>query len=165
MLKHNWPTKKLGEVCDFQNGLWTGKKTPLVETSVVRNTNYRNGGRLDLSDVARIKVEYRQLLNKLLKKGDLILERSGGGPTQPVGRVAFFDADGEFSYSNFTTRIRPMNPSELNSRYLWRYLNYIYTAGITEKMQKQTTGIRNLNYKEYKELTVPVPPFEEQKEL
>lgn len=162
----NWPTKKLGEVCDFKNGLWAGKKPPYVLTKVIRNTNFKsNDGTLNLNDVAEIEVEKKQLNERLLGGGDLILERSGGGPTQPVGRVVYFDAEGRFSFSNFTSRIRIKNSKELDSKYLWRYLNLLYISGVTEKMQKQTTGIRNLIFSEYKELQVPLPPVEEQRKI
>ena len=161
-----YPTKKLGEVCDFKNGLWTGKKAPFVLTKVIRNTNFKNNdGTLNFNDVAEIEVEEKQLRDRLLGEGDLILERSGGGPTQPVGRVVYFDNEGEFSFSNFTSRIQVKNPKELDSKYLWRYLNLLYVSGVTEKMQKQTTGIRNLNFSEYKELKIPLPPMGEQRKI
>ena len=161
-----WPNRKLEEVCAFQNGLWTGKRPPFVTAKVIRNTNFKNNdGTLNLGDVAEIEVEKKQLKNRLLEKGDLILERSGGGPTQPVGRVVYFDAGGKFSFSNFTTRIRVRNSKELDSVYLWRYLNLLYLSGVTEKMQKQTTGIRNLNFSEYKNLEIPLPPIAEQRKI
>jgi len=161
-----WPNRKLEEVCAFQNGLWTGKRPPFVTAKVIRNTNFKNNdGTLNFGDVAEIEVEKKQLKNRLLEKGDLILERSGGGPTQPVGRVVYFDAGGKFSFSNFTTRIRVRNSKELDSVYLWRYLNLLYLSGVTEKMQKQTTGIRNLNFSEYKNLEIPLPPIAEQRKI
>lgn len=161
----SWPTKKLGEICDFQNGLWKGKKPPFKEVKVLRNTNFRNDGYLDLNNVAEIEVEKNQLADRILQKGDLILERSGGGPTQPVGRVVYFDADGEFSFSNFTTRIRVKKTKGLYAKYLWWYLNQLYISGATETMQKQTTGIRNLNFSEYKNIEIPLPPLSEQKQI
>jgi len=163
--KEGWPTKKLGEICSFQNGLWKGKKPPFRVVKVLRNTNFLNSGYLDLTNVAEIKVEERQLTSRLLQKGDLILERSGGGPTQPVGRVVYFDTDGEYSFSNFTTRIRVNEQKQINPVYLWRYLNYLYISGQTEKLQKQTTGIRNLIFSEYKSLQIPLPPLSEQKQI
>src|SRR3989344_2010023 len=161
-----WPNRQLEEVCAFQNGLWTGKRPPFVTAKVIRNTNFKNNdGTLNLGDVAEIEVEEKQLQARLLEKGDLILERSGGGPTQPVGRVVYFDAGGKFSFSNFTTRIRVRNSKELDRVYLWRYLNLLYLSGVTEKMQKQTTGIRNLNFPEYKNLEILLPPIAEQKKI
>lgn len=180
-MKTNWPTnpssristnsvhygtKKLGEVCDFRNGLWNGKKPPFVMAKVIRNTNFKNNdGTINFDDVAEIEVEEKQLSDRLLKQGDIILERSGGGPTQPVGRVVYFNTDGEFSFSNFTSLVRVLNSKELDSEYLWRYLNFLYISGITEKIQKQTTGIRNLNFSDYKELEIPIPPLSEQKRI
>lgn len=160
-----YPTKKFEDLVDFQNGLWTAKKKPSRIAKVVRNTNFRNGGRFDFSDVAEIEVEERQLASRLLEPGDLLLERSGGGPTQPVGRVMFFDGEGEFSFSNFTTRIRTKSADKLDPIYLWRYLNYLYDSGFTERLQKQTTGIRNLIFSEYKEIQIPLPPVEDQSKI
>ena len=102
----SWPTKELREICNFQNGLWKGKQPPFVKIPVLRNTNFRNDGALDFSNVAKIEVEKRQLDSRRLEKGDILLERSGGGPIQPVGRVAFFDRSDLFGFSNFVTRIR-----------------------------------------------------------
>ncbi len=163
--KEGWPMKKLGEICNFQNGLWKGKKPPFKVVKVLRNTNFLNSGHLDLTNVAEIKVEERQLASRLLQRGDLILERSGGGPTQPVGRVVYFDTAGEYSFSNFTTRIRVNNSSQVDPIYLWRYLNYLYISGQTEKLQKQTTGIRNLIFSEYKDLQISLPLVSKQKQI
>ncbi|MDX9856122.1 MAG: restriction endonuclease subunit S [Candidatus Moranbacteria bacterium] len=166
-MKNNWPIKKLEEICDFQGGLWTGKKPPFIDVKVIRNTNFKNNdGTLNFDDVAEIKVEKKQLQNRLLQKGDIILERSGGGPTQPVGRVVYFEDNNEkYSFSNFTTRIRIKEGIKLNSEYLWFFLNFFYISGKTEHMQKKTTGIRNLTFAEYKKIEIPLPPLSEQKKI
>jgi type I restriction enzyme S subunit len=162
--KTNCPIKKIEEVCDFQNGLWTGKKPPFFVVKVIRNTNFKNNdGTLNYDSVAEIEVEKKQLESRLLQKGDIILERSGGGPDQPVGRVAYFDNDDEFSFSNFTTRIRSIK--NIDSKYLWLFLNFFYKSGKTEVMQKKTTGIRNLIFSEYKNIEIPLPPLPEQKKI
>ena len=83
-------TKTLGEVCEFHSGLWKGKKPPYVHVGVIRNTNFTKDGRLDEDDIAFLDVELKQFDNKKLKFGDIILEKSGGGPKQPVGRVIIF---------------------------------------------------------------------------
>ena len=95
---------------DFGNGLWTGKKPPFKTVTVIRNTNFTDSGRIDYSNVAVLEVEKKQFDQRKLIKGDIIIERSGGGPKQPVGRVVYFDKDiGDFSFSNFTSRIRVIN--------------------------------------------------------
>lgn len=161
----NWQTKKLEKLVDFIGGLWVGKNEPFIKVNVLRNTNFRNTGLLNFDNVARIDVEERQLSSRTLERGDIILEKSGGGPDQPVGRVAYFDTDGTYSYSNFTCCIRILNKLEIDSKYLWYFLYSQYSFGATEKMQKQTTGIRNLIMPEYKNLEIPLPPLKTQKEI
>jgi len=162
-MKINWQTKKLGEVCDFYNGLWKSKKPSYIEVGVIRNTNFTKDGSLDYSDIAYLDVEKRQFENRKLIYGDIILEKSGGGPKQPVGRVVIFDKkDGEFSFSNFTSAIRVKNSMELDFNFLHKFLFFSYISGITEKMQSHSTGIRNLDSKLYKNIEIPLPPLLEQ---
>src|SRR5712692_5552872 len=91
----HWKVVKLSneQLFAFENGIWTGKQLPFIDCPIIRNTNFTDNGTLNLMDVAVISIEQRQLEKKRLIKGDIIIERSGGGPTQPVGRVAFFDLD------------------------------------------------------------------------
>ena len=46
-----WEVKTLVEVCEFGNGLWTGKKPPFIEVGVIRNTNFTKDCELDDSDI------------------------------------------------------------------------------------------------------------------
>jgi type I restriction enzyme S subunit len=57
---------------------------------VLRSTNLRKDGGLDFTDIAVRCFPASKLEQKCLKSGDILLERSGGGPKQPVGRVALF---------------------------------------------------------------------------
>ena len=165
-MREDWKTAALADVCDFFNGLWKGKKPPLVEADVIRMTNFAEDGTLDYSDVAHLDVEARQFEKRRLQFGDIILEKSGGGPRQPVGRVALFDRkDGDFSFSNFTSAIRVRNQQELDCRYLHRFLHWTYLSGVTEGMQSHSTGIRNLNGAAYKCIRIPLPPFAEQRRI
>ena len=75
---------------EFLNGLWTGKKPPFQKIGVIRNTNFTNSGIIDYTDVAYLDVEVKAFEKRKLYPGDIIVERSGGGPKQPVGRVVFF---------------------------------------------------------------------------
>lgn len=159
----NWQTKKLGEVCDFLSGLWKGKIPPYIKVGVIRNTNITKDGKLDDTNIAYLYVEKKQFENRKLLYGDIILEKSGGGPKQPVGRVIIFNKrEEEFSFSNFTTAIRIKNKKVLDFNFLHKFLFLSYISGITESMQSHSTGIRNLDSKSYKNIEIPLPPFGEQ---
>jgi type I restriction enzyme S subunit len=149
--------KKLNDVCDFINGLWTGKNPPFINVSVIRNTNFHKSGNLNFENIAELDVEVKQFKTRQLKYGDIILEKSGGGPKQPVGRVCVFEKDnGLYSLSNFTSAIRIKNSKELDYKYLHYFLLNLYVTGKTEKIQTNSTGIRNLQLSLYKEFLVPV---------
>jgi type I restriction enzyme M protein len=47
-----WPMVRLGEVCEFQSGLWKSEKEPLKTIKILRNTNFSKDGRLNLSDIS-----------------------------------------------------------------------------------------------------------------
>ena len=167
----NWNATKI-PVADSKhfetlNGLWTGKKKPFVEAGVIRNTNFTPSGVIDYSNVAYLQVEERQLSKRRLEAGDVILERSGGGPKQPVGRVVFFDReDGDFSFSNFTSAVRVKDKATFDPQFVFYGLMELYQSGQTEDIQRRTTGIRNLDFTAYKERArFPKIPLPEQKKI
>jgi len=166
VMKNGWRTKTLEDACQFSNGLWKGEKPPFVNVGVIRNTNFTKEGTLDDSDIAYLDVEAKKLENRRLQFGDIILEKSGGGPKQPVGRVALFDKeDGDFSFSNFTAALRVLDPHELDFRFLHKFLYWTYLSGVTEGMQTHSTGIRNLNGDAYKAIKITFPPLPEQRRI
>lgn len=164
--KSKWEVKKLGEVCDIINGLWKGKKAPFIKVGVIRNTNFTKDCQLDLRDVAYLDVEQKQFQKRKLKKNDIIIEKSGGGPKQPVGRAVLFKEDyGDYSFSNFTSTLRIINSMVLQACYLHKFLYYFYVKGGTVDMQNHLTGIHNLDFKQYKMISIPVPSLPEQQAI
>ena len=165
-MKAGWKTKPLEEACQFSNGLWKGEKPPFLNVGVIRNTNFTKEGALDDSDIAYLDVEAKKLAKRRLQFGDIILEKSGGGPKQPVGRVALFDKeDGDYSFSNFTAALRVLDPRELDFRFLHRFLHWTYLSGVTEGMQSHSTGIRNLDGDAYKAIKISFPRLPEQRRI
>jgi len=159
----DWKSKPLGDVTQFINGLWKGEEPPFVHVGVIRNTNFTKEGALDDRDIAYLDVETKKFQKRRLQFGDLILEKSGGGPKQPVGRVVLFDkTEGDFSFSNFTAAIRVLDQSALDPRFLHKYLHWVYVSGRTEALQSHSTGIRNLNGDAYKAIEVAYPSLPEQ---
>lgn len=159
--------KPIDKLATFQSGLWKGKKGLLQKTKVLRNTNFKlNNGFLDYSDVAEIEVEKTQFATRTLQYGDIILEKSGGSDTQAIGRVVLFDkTDNEtYSYSNFCSRIRVQDDSQLNPIYLWIILHNFYCKGGTIPLQN---GIRllNIDMDGYSNIKIPIPPIDVQKQI
>jgi len=165
-MKEGWEYKKLGEVTTTINGLWTGKKPPFINIAVIRNTNFTKDCKLDLSDVAYLDVEEKHYATRKLILGDIIIEKSGGSDKQPVGRPVLFDIpNGDYSFSNFTSTIRIKDQGKLTPEFLHYALYTAYIRGETLKMQSKTTGIRNLDFKAYNRLLIPIPLISEQQQI
>lgn len=166
LVQWNYTTLANEDLFEYLNGLWKGKKPSYINVKVLRNTNFNNDGTLSFDDVAELPVEQKQFITRKLVAGDILLERSGGGPKQPVGRVVYFGLpDENYSFSNFTTCIRVKKNSPLDSKFLLYYLLCFYNQGKTGELQQRTTGIRNLNFTDYKKTKVPIPLGEEQKTI
>jgi type I restriction enzyme S subunit len=90
-----------------------------------------------------------------LQPGDLVLEKSGGGADQPVGRSVLFDLDVPAICSNFATRLRPL--AETDPRFLTYLMAAAYSRGVTAFLAKQTTGIANLDVGAYMATSWRVP--------
>lgn len=154
----------LADLLDFSDsGVW-GADDPETGISVLRSTNFRSDGTLSFVNLAYRAVDPAKRASKKLAPGDLLLEKSGGGPAQPVGRVALFVGDSQpHAFGNFIARLRPK--SAVLSEYLWYYLRYFHAQGKTSYFQKQTTGIRNLEFRRYLSIQVPLCPVEEQRRI
>lgn len=163
--KEGWKYQKLGELTTSINGLWKGKKEPFVNVGVIRNANFTKNFTLNYSNIEYLDVEQKQYRTRKLQKGDLIVEKSGGSEKQPVGRTVLFDADGEFSVSNFTSILRINDRMILAPKFLYIYLLYIYGEGVTRSMQKATTGIHNIEYDKFLSIPIPVLSIHEQKNI
>lgn len=130
---------------------------------VLRSANFLKSGGLNYETAALRKFDEKKLGQKRLNPGDILLERSGGSPAQPVGRVNRFDAAGNFSASNFLQILRTREG--VDDRFAYYLLDSFYAAGGTENLQKATTGIRNLDFKSYLATPVLLPPPDEQRRI
>ncbi len=103
------------------------------------------------SDFDNIPIRYisnRSFTTHCLQEGDIIVEKSGGSPTQSTGRVVYISkellaAKHDIVCSNFCVafRVKP----EWNSLYIYYYLRNVYNAGVFFNFEGKTSGIKNLD--------------------
>ncbi|MCX0392311.1 restriction endonuclease subunit S [Clostridium perfringens] len=127
-------------------------------SKVIRTTNFTNIGRLDLSSVVERDIDLIKNENKKLKFGDIIIEKSGGSPTQPVGRVVIFEETNDEVYfcNNFTSILRPNK--NIVPKFGLYLLKDLYNKKKVLKFQNKTTGIINIKLNDYlnnTEITIP----------
>lgn len=133
-----------------------------LDVSVIRVTEMRPQGAIDPSTAATRSITEKQLASRSLQEGDLLLEKSGGGPNTPVGRVGWVpQLDRPSVCSNFMMLMRA-DAEKVHSRYLHLYLTHLHDVGGTIPLQTASTNIRNIKTKEYLQIPVPVPVMGEQ---
>lgn len=146
------------------SGVWGDEDTD-NGISVLRSTNMGNDGSLSFDSLALRDVPAKKRAEKLLQVGDIILENSGGGPKQPVGRVCYFAGhEREHVTGNFCRRLRP-DAKVVNPRFLFWRLFYGHSVGDTLRHQTQTTGLRNLQFKSYADQAIELPALREQQRI
>jgi len=161
----DWQAKPVRQLITEQfAGDW-GDDEDEQAVSVMRSTNFTNDGRLDMSDVATRYFPKDKAAQFQLKRGDLLVERSGGGPEQPVGRIGFIEQDMPgATVSNFVQVLRP-DAEKVDAEYLGWALFELQRTGIIERVQQQSTQMRNLNWRDYQRLLLPWPDLQEQRRI
>lgn len=153
-----------GESCE--NGIPPG----YVQVSVLRGTEFRDWDEDRGSTAAERAIKKASLEKRQLQAGDLVIEISGGGPEQPVGRCLLIDetvlkkARSPLICSNFCRQVRLHE--DVDPAYVALVLRHRYERGDFNAWQSQTTNIRNLDFQAFLSgVTLPLPPLAEQRRI
>lgn len=117
---------------------------------VLRTTNFTNIGVIDYRNVVTRSISKKNLDEKFLRDGDIIIEKSGGSDKYPVGRVVYFDGEEKrFLFNNFTGVLRVKDKGIWYPRYVFYSLYENYRRGGTRPFENKTTGLHNLKIDDY----------------
>jgi restriction endonuclease S subunit len=167
-MRDGWVATSLSEVVEHSiGGVWGGESgTDEVEVTVVRSTEFTKRGFLNFETGVPRSIKSSQLKSRELKPGDILLEKSGGGPDQPVGRVVFVTEaiPEKFVCSNFVQLVRP-NSEQIEPLLMFHIMWQWHAINRTLEFQAQTTGIRNLRTPDYLQQEISLPPLPEQKRI
>ena len=159
----HWPVQRLAStVARARNGVWgSDPDGGDADLRCVRVADFDRPKQRIHDDAHTLrKVSASERAGRVLRNGDLLLEKSGGGEKSPVGFVVLYDRDEPAVCSNFVARV------ELRAGMDPKFWTYVHGAmcrlRITEKSLKQSTGIQNLDQSAYFNEYVAVPPYREQ---
>jgi type I restriction enzyme, S subunit len=168
----HWKTAKLEELINLVIGGDWGKHSDYLDkdfvlvhcirASEIKKWEVEKGKTAALRKIAKTSFEKRKLI-----EGDILVEISGGGPEQPVGRAILIDKE-VLAFrpeipkvcTNFFRLIR-LN-SEISPKFINQYLQFFYKAGKTVDFQAGSNNLRNLKFKDYVTIHIPLPPLPEQ---
>lgn len=127
---------------------------------------YANGAtRLSVEGSPVRSISRTQASTRVIQSGDVILERSGGSPEQPVGRVVIADGDLPACIpTDFQRLLRP-DSEAVEPLFLFWKLRSDWLDGATRDFSKRTTNIANLSVPAYLERTITVPSRSDQLRL
>lgn len=158
----HWAVGRIGSsVASTKNGVWGDEPGSDDDIRCVRVADFDR----PLQRVHDRAVTYRAITTseregRVLRRGDLLLEKSGGGEKSPVGFVVLYDRDEPAVTSNFVARVQlrtGMDP------HYWTYVHGSnYGRRLTARSVKQSTGIQNLDQSSYFSEAAPLPPSGEQ---
>lgn len=146
------------------NGVWGDDPDGVDDVICVRVADFDRDNLVVVPDPPTMRaIEPRQLRYRQLQRDDLLIEKSGGGEQQLVGRVVSFNHDYRAVCSNFVARM--VVTGEAPSRF-WCYVHAaMYSGRLNYPAIKQTTGIQNLDAEAYLDTPAPFPPISEQKAI
>ena len=134
---------------------------------VLRTTNFTNEGFVNYKNVVTRSISKKNIAEKYLRHGDVIIEKSGGSDKQPVGRVIFFEGEeNNYLFNNFTGLLRVQNPEEWLPKYVFYALYAYYRNGGTRAFENRTTGLHNLQVDNYvKSVDIPKLSYRKQQHI
>ena len=145
-----------------QSGEWgIGLKEGEIGTKVIRTADFNNDGSINYDNVSFRNIQQKKIDEKKLIYGDIIIEKSGGTDKNPVGRVVFFNDDNNIYLSNNFTQVIRIKES-MNSKFVFYNLYFNYKNGSTLQMFNKTTGIQNLQMKQFLNQKISYISLEEQ---
>ena len=157
----NWEIKKLGEVVETQYG--TSKKATSVvgEFPILRMNNITYSGEMDYKDLKYIELSDSEKEKFLLKKGELLFNRTNS--KELVGKTGLFNLDIPMAFAGYLIRIKPSNL--IHSKFLLFFMNSEFMKKLLYNKAKNIVGMANINAKELEDFSIILPPIELQKKF
>ena len=152
MIPEGWHVGHIIElISDTYNGDWGKeeemgtfvKKVSCIRGADIPSIRVGNSGKMPVRFI-----QEKHFQSKFLMDDDIVVEISGGSPTQSTGRFCRITDelvkryDNSLICTNFCKALRPKAGCSLYISYLW---NDLYDRGIMFSYENGTTGIKNLD--------------------
>lgn len=152
--------KRSFEKCTIRNLVHEvkyGTSSPSIEGGkypYLRMNNIDYNGYWDFNDIKNIDVNDQDKEKYLIKRGDLIFNRTNS--KELVGKAAVYNLDTEMVIAGYLIRIRANQ--ENNPWFIWGYLNSIIGKKVLFNMCRNIVGMANINAQELQNILILKPP-------
>ncbi len=149
-------------ISQCQNGVWgddpleNGTDTLCIRVADFDRDNLRV---IDTPSTYR-QINSEHQVSRLVSKGDILLEKSGGGEKTLVGANVQYLGNKNAVCSNFVAVIKTSEKS--HPEWLNYLMSAMYSLRLNLRSIKQATGIQNLDSEQYLDEVIAFPSKEEQ---
>lgn len=161
--KLKWPTKRLGDLAEFRNGVNYNKSSFGEGVKVVGVSDFQDYSKPRYAELEQINPEGIVTERNILRDGDIVFVRSNGN-RELIGRSLFIEQPPEeITHSAFTIRLR-FTAREVHPKfYAYCFRSPLIRQALTA--QGGGTNINNLNQDILNALEVPLPPLPVQRRI
>ena len=161
--KLKWPTKRLGELAEFRNGVNYNKSSFGVGIKVVGVSDFQDYTKPRYAELEQINPDGIVTERNILHDGDIVFVRSNGN-RELIGRSLFIEQPPEeVTHSAFSIRLRFTSREVHPKFYAYCFRTPLIRQGLTA--QGGGTNINNLNQDILNALEVPLPPLPVQRRI
>jgi len=162
VIPKSWSIEKVSDVANVEYGISKSVANnidPNLGWQIITGANINLDGSFYLTKKRFIEAPTNEKF--FLQYGDLMFNWRSGSP-EHIGKTAFFNLDGEYTYASFILRIRC--GEKLRSRYAFFLINYLRDIEyFTKNISKQINF--KINATIFKEIKIPLPSLNEQDEM
>lgn len=151
-LPDGWRMGKLGELCEKTIGGDWGKDTKvenyISEVFCIRGADIPYISRGMKSSMPTRFILEKNLHDREIKSGDIVIEISGGSPTQSTGRSVFI-TDDILNYANksliCSNFCRLITVQEYYKIYVFSSIRHLYVNDVLFRLENSSNGVKNLD--------------------
>ena len=153
----DWPMVDLGEIADLKYG-FTDSAKGTGDTTFIRITDIDKNGYIK-SDHKKYINLVKEAKQYILQKNDILIARTGA----TYGKTAIFSGDYQAVYASYLIRAQ-FDQKKVLHKFYWLYAqgNYYWEQA---RGLVSGSGQPQFNANVIKQIKIPLPPLEEQKEI
>ena len=159
-------------ISEVKSGDW-GKGSPTenytTEVLCVRGADIPELCKGNVGKMPQRFIHNKKATSKILSANNLIIEISGGSPTQSTGRIALISDKILSRYSKpliCSTFCKAITATGIQPEYLFNYWLYLYNKDAMFPYENGTTGIKNLDFNSFiQEQDISIPDIKTQQKI
>lgn len=152
-----WPVATVGDVLAAADYGSSSKATSDgTGLPMIRMGNVTYAGNLDLADLKYVDLAAEEVERYSLQEGDILFNRTNS--KELVGKTGLWDGSCMAIVASYFIRLR-VQRDVVSPYYLWAFMNSAHMKRVIFDTARGAIGQSNINSKELKAFSLPVPPL------